>query len=83
MNSETEIARLQARAEKAETDAEDQAKWAKSYLDRAEKAEAERDRYRAVLEKIASGKYSGFMLASNPPQDPIIFAAQCALGGAK
>jgi hypothetical protein len=40
---------------------------------------AEVERLRAALEEIASGKYSGIVLPSFPPQDPAVNRARAAL----
>jgi hypothetical protein len=40
---------------------------------------AEVERLRAALEEIASGKYSGIVLTSFPPQDPAVNRARAAL----
>lgn len=40
---------------------------------------AENERLRAALEEIASGKYSGIVLTSYPPQDPAVNRARAAL----
>lgn len=40
---------------------------------------AENERLRAALEEIASGKYSGIVLTSYPPQDPAVNLARAAL----
>jgi hypothetical protein len=40
---------------------------------------AENERLREVLRAIASGRYSGYTLTSNPPQDPAVRAAKIAL----
>jgi hypothetical protein len=42
-------------------------------------AYAEIERLRKALEDIASGKYSGKMLMSLPPQDPAVNRARAAL----
>lgn len=42
---------------------------------------AEIERLRAALEDIASGKYSGIVLTSMPPQDPAVNRARAALEG--
>lgn len=49
------------------------ADWLKSMLDNKQ--------LRAALEEIASGKYSGIVLLSHPPQDPAVNRARAALGG--
>lgn len=40
---------------------------------------AENERLRAALREIASGKYSGIVLTSYPPQDPAVNRARAAL----
>jgi len=40
---------------------------------------AEVERLRGALEEIASGKYSGIVLTSFPPQDPAVNRARAAL----
>jgi hypothetical protein len=40
---------------------------------------AEVERLTAALEDIASGKYSGVVLTSMPPQDPAVNRARAAL----
>ena len=47
--------------------------------DRIEALEAEVERLRAALEEIASGRYSGLILPSYPPQDPAVVRARKAL----
>lgn len=42
---------------------------------------AENERLRAALREIASGKYSGLVLPSLPPQDPAVNRARAALEG--
>ena len=41
------------------------------------------ERLRAALREIASGKYSGIVLTSYPPQDPAVNAARAALKDAR
>ena len=48
-------------------------------LDEIERLRAENERMRAVLARIASGKYSGFAIATNPPKDPAVEIARAAL----
>lgn len=48
-------------------------------LDEIERLTAENERLRAVLARIASGKYSGFAIATNPPKDPAVEIARAAL----
>ena len=47
---------------------------------RIEALEGEVARLRAVLEEIASGRHSGVILPSYPPQDPAVVRAREALG---
>jgi hypothetical protein len=42
-------------------------------------AEARAERLRAALEEIASGRHSGLILTSYPPQDPAVVVARKAL----
>lgn len=42
---------------------------------------AENEKLRAALREIASGKYSGIVLTSYPPQDPAVNRARAALEG--
>ena len=44
---------------------------------------AEVERMRKALEEIASGKYSGIVLTSFPPQDPAVNRARAALSVAR
>ena len=46
---------------------------------RTEAAEANLAKAVDTLKRIASGGLSGYVLTSNPPQDPAVFAAQSAL----
>jgi hypothetical protein len=48
--------------------------------DRIEALEGEVARLRSSLEEIASGRYSGLILPSYPPQDPAVRRAREALG---
>ena len=49
--------------------------------DEIAKLRAEVERLRAALEEIASGKYSGIVLTSFPPQDPAVNRARAAITG--
>ncbi|MFO0450261.1 MAG: hypothetical protein ACK52I_16635 [Pseudomonadota bacterium] len=46
---------------------------------KVEALEAEVERLRVALEEIASGRYSGLILTSIPPQDPAVVRARRAL----
>jgi hypothetical protein len=46
---------------------------------KAEAAEARAERLRVALEEIASGRHSGVLLMSYPPQDPAVVRARKAL----
>lgn len=53
--------------------------WNREIALNAREFAAENERLRAALEEIASGKYSGIVLTSYPPQDPAVNRARAAL----